>query len=253
MLSSPNAVVTLGFDGLLGQGGIVLDGVDATLIERAEAAIHEVDGVADVRIVTEGGQIDAVHVQASRSRSPKLIVRDISTILITRFNLRLDHRKVSIVFPQSREEDAVRPASGPRLRHESVNVYSEGLRTEAQVMLSLSGRTILGSASGASARDLQPRLVAEATLDAVKKFLDEPGTLVVSGVTTCPAGRDQIVLVTVQLLTGRHESTLIGGCVHSGDPHRAVVYAALDAINRVFGRFRLKEAREYELRPTSLL
>jgi len=231
----------------------VLDGADATLIERAEAAIREVDGVADVRIVTEGGQIDAIHIQANRARNPKNIVRDIGTTLITRFNLKLDHRKVSIVFPHVHEEDAALTATAPRLRHESVNVYSEGLRTEAQVMLSLSGRTILGSAAGASARDVQPRLVAEATLDAVRKFLDEPATLVVSGVSTCPAGRDDIILVTVQLLTGRQESTLIGGCVHSGDPHRALVYATLDAINRVFGRFRLKEAREYELRPTSLL
>ncbi len=231
----------------------MLDGVDATLIERAEAAIREVDGVADVRIVTEDGQIDAVHVQANKPRSPKLIVRDIATILITRFNLRLDHRKVSIVFPQGRDEDAARTAPGLRLRHESVNVYSEGLRTEAQVMLSLAGRTILGSASGASARDVQPRLISEATLDAVRKFVDEPGALVVSGVITCPVGSDNIVLVSVQMLAGRQESTLIGGCVHQGDPHRAVVYATLDAINRVFGRFRLKEAREYELRPTSLL
>ena len=231
----------------------MLDGMDATLIERAEAAIREVDGVADVRIITEGGQIDAVHVQAHKTRQPKHIVRDISTILITRFNLRLDHRKVSIVFLPGHDEEAARSAPVLRLRHESVNVYTEGLRTEAQVMLSLGGRTILGSASGASARDVQPRLIAEATLDAVRKFVEEPGALVVSGVITCPVARDDIVLVSVQMLAGRQESTLIGGCVHPGDPHRAVVYATLDAINRVFGRFRLKEAREYELRPTSLL
>jgi hypothetical protein len=231
----------------------VVDGLDAAEIKKVEAAIREVDGVGEARVVTDAGRIDEIHIQANKPRSAKLIVRDIATLLITRFDLRFDHRKVSIFFPQGRPEDGGEPAAAPRLRHESVNVYSEGLRTEAQVMLSLGGRTILGSAAGASARDLQPRLIAEATLDAARKFLDEPGSLVVSWVTTVSAGTESVLVVSVRMLSGRQESTLIGGCLQQGDPHRSVVYATLDAINRVFGRFRLKEAREYELRPTSLL
>jgi hypothetical protein len=59
------------------------------------------------------------------------------------------------------------------------------------------------------------------------------------------------VVVSLSLLSDRHEQLLVGGCVVEQDLQQAVACATLDALNRVVAGLRPKEPNEYALRPTS--
>ncbi len=61
-----------------------------------EQAIESIEGIINVRVVGEE-EIKEIHVLSKPSKSPKLLARDIETVLQARFNLAVDHKKISIV------------------------------------------------------------------------------------------------------------------------------------------------------------
>src|SRR2546422_8655985 len=139
--------------------------VDATEVpwpKRAEAAIRSLRDVEAASIQTEDDEIREIHVLTSSSRPAKQIVRDVQTLLLTRFNRTIDHRVVSVAFADSgshrvleqapTQEPVPAPATDDRIRYLSANVYVTGPRAQAQVELQWKGVHRLGSASGLNTR-----------------------------------------------------------------------------------------------------
>ena len=50
------------------------------------------DGIINVKIVGEGSNITEIHVLSNRSKGPKLLVRDIETLIKPRFGVEIDHK-----------------------------------------------------------------------------------------------------------------------------------------------------------------
>lgn len=80
---------------------------------EAEAAIRSMRdaGVDAVRIVADGDDVSEIHVESTSHRPAKLIVRDVQTVLRTRFNRQIDHRVVSVVFIDAAPSQAAAPAA----------------------------------------------------------------------------------------------------------------------------------------------
>ncbi len=138
-----------------------------------------------------------------------------------------------------------------RIRFVSANLFVTGLRTQAQVELSWKGATRLGSATGASSRANAERLVAQAALQALQPFLGEQRALALEDVAVVRPGRQEVVVVALQLLEQRRERTLTGSCTVEQDVPQSVVYATLSALNRIWGALGARDPVEYELRPAS--
>ena len=64
-------------------------------ISQLEETVSKINGIFDCRIVAIDDEIKEVHVLASPRRMPKQIVRDIESACMARFNVRIDHKKVS--------------------------------------------------------------------------------------------------------------------------------------------------------------
>lgn len=257
--------------------------VDATRVpwaaemEEALRSLRDVDGVS---IGASGDQIREVHILSGSSRPAKQIVRDVQTLLLTRFNRQIDHRIVSVAFtaeksesapataapaaPTAPEAPAAAPAPGTapapasstapatgRIRFTSANVYVSGARVQAQVELRWKGVLRMGGASGWSTRSTSHRLIAQATLAAVQEFLDEDLALGLAGIEFTRVGRGRAVVVGLELIAHRETRTLYGSCAVGRDAQQAVVLATLAALNRVVGGLRTKEPTEYVLRPMS--
>src|SRR2546422_11676392 len=122
--------------------------VDATEVpwpKRAEAAIRSLRDVEAASIQTEDDEIREIHVLTTSTRPAKQIVRDVQTLLLTRFNRTIDHRVVSVAFaepgsqtafePAPRPRPEARPATDDRIRYVSANDYISGHRAQAQVEL----------------------------------------------------------------------------------------------------------------------
>jgi hypothetical protein len=243
-------------------------------VARIEEAIRGLRdaGVEGVYIQTDEDEIREIHILSTSRRPAKMLVRDVQTLLATRFNTKPDHRVISVAYvapgeaaprpAETRAPEAPEPAPAAepqrraappesRIRFEGVNVYVSGPKAHAQVELNWKGLSRMGSASGWSTREAAHRLIASATLAAVKEFLDEDLALSVDEAQVVRLGREDVIVVSLALLTHRQQKTLAGCCSLGGDAQQAVVLATLAALNRVVGGLRTKEPTEYVLRPAS--
>lgn len=96
------------------------------LVERAEDAVLRLRDIQSCSISTdETGEIAEVHVVASTDRSPKLIARDVETVLKAELGLEIDYRKIGVVLINSlKGTDMKRSRSVQRGEHEGDEVLS---------------------------------------------------------------------------------------------------------------------------------
>jgi hypothetical protein len=240
---------------------MVVDATDLPWPKRAEAAIRSLRDIEGASIQVEDDDIREIHVLTSSARPAKQIVRDVQTLLLTRFNRSIDHRVVSVAY--------ARPGVGPspigpreagpepeeqvqrRIRFGSVNVYVAAGRAQAQVELGWKGVTRLGTSTGSATREGAQSLIASATLAAVQEFLEDGIALSLQDIDLVRLGKQDVVVVSLSLLAHRSEKTLVGCCTVEQDTQQAVVLATLAALNRVVGGLRTREPTEYVLRPAS--
>lgn len=236
---------------------------------RAEAAIKSLRDVEGVSIQADGEDIRELHILTTSNRPAKQIVRDVQTLLLTKFNRSIDHRVVSVAYANAHSPVTAMPAvaapelapaaaaaAAPaaeeeRVRYAGANLYVAGQRVQAQVELKWKGVTRVGSAAGAGTRDGAHRLVAEATVAALQEYVEDELALSVDDATLVKTGRQDVVVVSLALLSHRQSKALVGCCTVEQDALQAAVLATLMALNRVVGGLRTKEPTEYVLRPTS--
>ena len=227
---------------------------------------------ADVSVSHDGKSLDEINILAEGHRPPKQIVRDVRSALRAEYQVDVDHRKISVAQRREPEKDlaastsessptvltlpAVHTEEEPsvlRLRFEGVNVNIDHSSCQVRVELSLGDREAVGEAAGMSDGRQVPRLVGEATLDAMSKFLAPGYSLNLTDLEQVSMSGEKAVLVTVKFFKERAEKTLTGSCMVEHSLQQSVVYATLDALNRVLGRLHYREPVEYQIRPTSTL
>lgn len=240
---------------------MTVDATDVPWPKRAEAAIQSLRDVEAASVQTEDDDIREIHVLTSSSRPAKQIVRDVQTLLLTRFNRAIDHRVVSVAYarpgpaltPRAPRAPAPEPEdqTTPRIRFGSVNLYVASGRAQAQVELGWKGVTRLGTAGGSATREGARGLIVSATLSAVQEFLEDGIALSLQDMELLRLGKQDVIVVSLSLLAHRSEKTLVGCCTVEQDAQQAVVLATLAALNRVVGGLRTREPIEYVLRPAS--
>ena len=67
-------------------------------IQKAEGAVTALRGVEAVRILADGELIREIHVLSTSNRPAKQIVRDVQSVLLTRFGREIDYRVVSVAY-----------------------------------------------------------------------------------------------------------------------------------------------------------
>ena len=229
-----------------------MDSTRTSWTAKAEAAILTLRDVEGASIQAANDEVREIHVLTSSSRPAKQIVRDVQTLLLTRFNQSIDHRVVSVAYTEPGVAPGPRPgvAPGPsrdsqqdgapaalvdRPRFVSANLYVSGSRAQAQVELKWRGVPRMGSASGWSTRDSAFRLIATATTAAIQEYLEDGLALSLTEVEFVRLGRHTVVVVALELLAHREQKMLVGCCAVGQDRQQAVVLATLAALNRVLG------------------
>ncbi len=215
-------------------GDEVTSGFD--LIE-VEVELCRLPEVTAVRIVSDqAGQPIEVHVLAHAGKPAKQIVRDVQSVALASFGLDLDRRIVSVV--QLATNGDGRPALGTtaegttRPRIVTVQAQSSGFRTSVQVTLSTSEDERTGFAEGSIAASARPRLLAEATLDALRQLEPVAECLDVDTALVARAGAHDVVVVLLVSVDPPHERHLSGSAIVYQHTDDAVVRAVLDATNR---------------------
>jgi hypothetical protein len=120
---------------------------------------------------------------------------------------------------------------------------------EVEVTLTAGPTTATGRAIGPNTRFEVRRVIAQSALDAIAKLVDGQLALSLGELEERDLGTKRVILVCVNRNRGRSEANLIGCCELGYDPTQAVIFAVLDALNRLVGTLRPRQPVEYEVGP----
>jgi hypothetical protein len=224
-------------------------------IRRAEDLICRLRDIRSCFINTDAhGEISEIHVVAHTDRPPKLVARDVETALRAELGLEVDYKKIGISLMQDDEKNKISPLiieeleEDIRVRFEGVNLLLSQDAIEAEVELSRNGVHAHGKARGQNTRDRALTLIAEATLSAVADLLPESPPLSLGEVKRVEISRREAIVVCVNMSEGRQQKSLVGSALVESDVNQTVLFATLDALNRLLGRLPGREPRQYEIK-----
>jgi hypothetical protein len=252
-------------------------------IAKAEGKVGRIKGIEACRISSdEKGTITEVHVVASSDKPARLIARDVESCLKAEMNMDVDHRIIGVVMfdspepdtgieeqPQSRKgpDTSVNPETpavaivteepvlefpveeyASRFAFRSVNLFLSHNGTRAEVELSRDDVAAYGKSDSSRPGRSPFAEIADATLNAVSEFLDETTRLCLGDVRRVAVDDTHVIVAKVDLVTARDRKSLAGASVIAGNENQTVVFATLDAVNRVLGKLDFKSAVEYKIR-----
>jgi hypothetical protein len=230
--------VAAGYDEILDHGDIDLDDsadsgpLDVTTIERELCRLPD---VSVARLVADSaGRIIEAHIIATPNKHPKQIVRDVQSVALAEFGLEIDRRVVSVVQLGDRDFAVpVEEAGGFRPSIVSIQAETNGLRSVVRVTLDFDSAEAVGSASGSVATTARHRLVANATVDALRRLNPAAECLDVEHAQVARVGASDVAVVTIVFVAPPTEQVVSGSAIvranHEAD---AVARAVLDATNR---------------------
>jgi hypothetical protein len=199
-----------------------------------EREINKLDGVTSCRVLSTGVEIEEIHVISPPDRTPKKVVRDIESLLLVHFGIRIDHRKISIV---QLGQPAASPSALDRPGITSVEKRTTADGMQVCVEINSNGSSFRGVVAG-EAGDSDLQLSSRALILALEKLLNRPGVLALEEVTVLRIGDQDIVLALLRWLLGERIELLVGATVARGDPLEDAARATFDAVNRKLVRAR---------------
>jgi hypothetical protein len=118
---------------------------------------------------------------------------------------------------------------------ERVQLVSAHLGVTVSVTLRCGDRLETGDSEGAATSGALHRSVAEATLRAVERMVDDEVRFAVEHVEIASTGQERTALVVVSLVAERGTQRLSGASVVRDDARQAVIRGVLAAVNRRVG------------------
>lgn len=212
-------------------------------VPSVERDLARIPSVMSARVVVEDDALHEIHIVCGTGRSPKLIGRDVQSLLAARWGVDIDHRKVSVVQleegdpvvvsdAEPRAEAPVEPPGttvGPAPQVLRVAVVVTADAAEATVTLAVRGREATGEARGIPSWAAQRRLAASAALDAIASV--EGGAYELGDVNVVGSGPDSIVVCAVSAWRDGWERTFAGAAsVGTGGELRAAAESVLRAV-----------------------
>lgn len=204
-----------------------------------ERELCRLPDVSAARVVTDDiGRPTEVHILANGPKHPKQVVRDVQSVALASFGIELDRRIVSVVRLHDGSEPVVveaAPASGTPDRPVLVHVTSEisGLRNLVRVTLARGEEHAVGFAEGSVAASARHRLVAAATVDALRQIHAAAECIDIDSAQIVRVGIHDVAIVTVVFVVPPAEQMVSGSAiVREHQEADAVVRAVLDATNR---------------------
>ncbi len=207
--------------------------------EEVEAELCRLNDVRAARVIMDAGGVEEVHILASADRNPKQLARDIESLLMAKYGIPVDHRKISVAMVSREESEVPTPEvvtskKGLRPKIITINAESSGINAKVTVRLEMEGEEYLGEAKGPASQTGRLRLVALATLDAIGKYIQTSCGFALEDVSVVALGKEKVAVACITLVTPLGEQSFSGSAIVKQNDKDSVVRAVLDAINRRF-------------------
>jgi len=200
--------------------------------EEVEHTLCQIAEIEAVRVVSDANNlIQELHVLASDKKAPRQIVRDIESLLMARFGIAVDHKKISIAQINNAAAEPKMQGIG-RLKISNIAVDSKDYEAAVEVTLTQGETLSSGTAKGPASQNGRLRLVAVATLEAAAKCVSPNANLALEHVSIMPTSSGKIAVACISVITRAGENRYAGSAMVRADECDSVVKATLAAINR---------------------
>lgn len=223
--------------------------VDALDLRQVELELCRLPEVTAARIVEDDvGRPVEVHILATREKHPKQIVRDVQSVSMATFGLDIDRRVISVVQLEGGSGDEavvssngssgrISPGGAPRVVIGGIDVEKRQVRCTVKVRLEQGGEEAVGEAEGSIAASSRPRLVASATLDALRELVPAVDAADVDASQIVRVGARDIAVSSIVFVTNPpFEETSSGSApvreAGASGEHEAIARSVLSALNR---------------------
>lgn len=216
--------------------------VDLNLAEL-EQELCRLPDITAARIVPDATRRPIeVHILARPGKPAKQVVRDVQSVALASFGVELDRRIVSVVQLGDNGDGGSRAdddGPGFRPRIATINTESNGLRALIQVALDHDGDEAIGFCEGSIATASRFRLIAAATIDALRQIEPIAECVDVDSAQIVRVGIHDVAVVTAVFVVPPTEETVVGSAiVRQNQEAEAIARAVLDATNRRLAQLR---------------
>jgi hypothetical protein len=223
--------------------------VDSLDLREVELELCRLPEVTAARIVEDDiGRPVEVHILATREKHPKQIVRDVQSVAMATYGLDIDRRVISVVQLEGGSGDeAVVSSNGsgtvatsrggtPRVVIGDIALDKRQVRCTVRVTLSQGGEDAVGQAEGSIAASARPRLVASATLEALRELVPAVDAADIDAAQIVRVGARDIAVSSIVFVNPPFEETSAGSAPvrepGAVGEHEAVARSVLSALNR---------------------
>lgn len=215
--------------------------VNEVSVQEMESLICHLPDVMKCAVsVNDWGAVEEIHVLTGLERNPKQIVRDVESALLASFNLKVDHKRISVaqIVPDPADDPRGEATLARRLRIYEYHMNSDSLQQTgfARVTFAWGDRDdqrATGEWTGRYLPSQYYQVMASAAVDAINRVPEVPGPIVLAECRTVNLANRAVVLVALsQYDSRRRETLLVGAAEDRGDGQGASVRAVLDAVNR---------------------
>jgi hypothetical protein len=189
--------------------------------------------------IAEDGSIREIHILGSQSRNPKQIARDVQSALASAFDVRVDHRIISIaqipsdpIFKHEQDEFENTKETSTRFFVSGVWQTVQNRQYTVKVALGFGDQVYEGTSVGGNTFAQRMRAAAIATLEAVHTFFGTKNVFILLSVEQMQIAGTRVALTAIECSGPDTSSMLVGSAVYNHDETHTIIRATLSAINR---------------------
>lgn len=195
---------------------------------EVESYLTNIKSVMSCKIIAdENNKINEIHVLSDNSRHTKQIARDIRSALLSRFDIAIDHKLISVA--QIIKNLTVN--TDFRLVYDGYTNETTSDRINIKTKLSWDGKNYIGEAEGIKSEKNTLKVAALSTLDAIKNAIGLD-CFIVEDIQTANAAGSEVVLAAITYIDHGEENILMGTSIVVNNTIDSTIKATLNAINR---------------------
>lgn len=193
-----------------------------------ENDIERIESVLSCRFVIDNDEIKEIHIVSNGIKSQKQISRDVQSVLIAKYDLNIDYKKISIA-----ELPIVEVANKvSRLKIEKISFEDNGKKATVKTTLSNESDIYESSLSGINTSRNIDRMLVKSVLNSVENALDVEDRFILEDIKNVNLSSDSVIVVVIVYIIDDQEKRICGSSLVENDHKKAVVKATLDALNR---------------------
>ena len=196
--------------------------------EEMEYFLNDIKSVLSSKVIVDSNnEISEIHVLSDNSRHSKQIARDIRTALLSKFNVDIDYKIISV----AQIDKNLSFNADYRLLYEGYIIETTSDKIKIKTKLTWDGKEFIGEAEGIKSEKQSLVVAASSTLDAIGQAVNYD-CFIIEDIQYAKIAGEKALIIAVNQINNGKENISVGASIIENNQIDAVIKATLNAINR---------------------